>query len=256
MAGVAPGRYDPAALVDRARMATFLARLLDLLADELGLEPPPAPEAPTVYVQVVHAVPAGGEPVPGIGDAIRHELGLVDAWYRSQTGGLSPRWALEATGAVEMRTVTLDMSRSELEEAQYLSTVVDSVRRAGVADPDDLFVVYLDVGKFPCGFTTGVYAFLMMASCNIYPSASTPDFPFGASYLTVHELTHAMGAVPSCAPHHGNSGHVVDDNRDLLYAGPSQRDWPNLMLDPGRDDYYGHGRTDCTDIADHAVWAP
>jgi hypothetical protein len=238
-------------------MATFLARLIDFLADELDLEPPPPPppDAPTVYVNAVHAVPAGSDPVPGISDAIRHELGLVDAWYRTQTGGLGPRWALDASGAIEVRTVTLDMSRSELEQAQFTSTVIESVQRAGVADPDDLFVIYIDVGKYSCGFSSGTYAFLMMASCDIYPSASTPGFPFGTSYLAAHELTHALGAVASCAPHHGNSGHVVDDNRDLLYAGPNQRDWLNLMLDPGRDDYYGHGRTDCTDIAHHAVWA-
>lgn len=85
-------------------------------------------------------------------------------------------------------------------------------------------------------------------------SISTTAIPYGATYLTVHGLTHALGAVPDCAPNAGNGGHVIDDNRDILYAGSGDRDWDNPRPDPGRDDYYGHGRTDCGDVANHPVW--
>jgi hypothetical protein len=47
---------------------------------------------------------------------------------------------------------------------------------------------------------------------------------------------------------------VNDDNRDVVYGGNSQRDWEHITLDPGRDDYYGHGRTDCMDIARSPFW--
>jgi hypothetical protein len=44
---------------------------------------------------------------------------------------------------------------------------------------------------------------------------------------------------------------TADDPRDILYAG--RRDFANLMLDPGRDDYYATGNS-CADISTSALW--
>ena len=62
----------------------------------------------------------------------------------------------------------------------------------------------------------------------------------------LHELVHTLGFVAACAPHHTLAGHVSDDPRDLMYAGPLA--WQPSMLDVGRDDYFGHGAY-CDDLA-------
>src|SRR5678815_3372813 len=95
---------------------------------------------------------------------------------------------------------------------------------------------------------------LWMPACDIYPSATTPSFPYNATYLAAHEMTHAFGAVPDCAPHADGTGHANDDNRDVVYGGNSQRDWDHITLDPGRDACCGHGRDDCMDIARSPFW--
>ena len=58
---------------------------------------------------------------------------------------------------------------------------------------------------------------------------------------------------PGCAPNYALGSHVDDDRRDVIYSGPDDRDWANLTLDVGRDDYYMHGRDECPDIADHPL---
>jgi hypothetical protein len=94
---------------------------------------------------------------------------------------------------------------------------------------------------------------LVEAACNIYPT--THDvWPYGATYLAAHEMTHNLGAVPACALHSDGTGHISDDPRDVLYSGSQPRDWNHLMLDPGHDDYYATGRADCTDVSSSAYW--
>lgn len=69
---------------------------------------------------------------------------------------------------------------------------------------------------------------------------------------TIHELFHALGAVATCAPNHFE-GHVGDFPYDLMYRGDEP--WVPDTIDVDRDDYYGHGDPDCTDVARSAYWA-
>ena len=60
----------------------------------------------------------------------------------------------------------------------------------------------------------------------------------------VHELLHALGAVPRGAPNHcpdENDSHVCDDPNDLMYPTTDLVPLSSKTLDPGRNDYYGHG---------------
>jgi hypothetical protein len=56
-------------------------------------------------------------------------------------------------------------------------------------------------------------------------------------------------AVARCAPHHDaqSGGHVTDDPEDIMYARGSRTLTPR-RFDTGRDDYFGHGRSDCLDL--------
>jgi hypothetical protein len=69
-----------------------------------------------------------------------------------------------------------------------------------------------------------------------------------AGYLMLHEIFHTLGAAPECAPHHHRRGHAFDDRRDLMYAGEQYWQFP-LILDVGRDDYFGHADPDCLDVS-------
>ncbi len=243
-----------------------------LIAHATTTAPPvetiPAPEPPPTTpstIQVVYAVPADVTASSTIGAAISNEIPAVNAWFAAQHGGTGLSFATEG-GLLSIRTVALAETTAQLtamgEASAYSAVEVeigDAVERATFA-----LLVYIDAGTadFACGrtairsdaSTTTISSILWMSACNIHPSA-TSAWPYGATYLAGHELTHALGAVPSCAPHEGVSGHITDDPRDVLYWGSSPRDWLNLQLDPGHDDYYLTGRSDCLDIASSALWA-
>ncbi|MEO8692311.1 MAG: hypothetical protein ABI658_02280 [Acidimicrobiales bacterium] len=186
---------------------------------------------------------------------IQSELRSVREWFATQSGNRRPRFVLGANG-IEVTVVTIPVSTAELGasgwDAHY--TILRLLTEAGVLLDNEMGVIYVPSDGPACGATTN-HSILYMDACSIYPSGQF-GFPYGASYLAAHEMTHAFGAVPRCAPHYDGSGHVNSDNRDVLYQGPGGRDFLNLMLDPGHDDYYGHGRPDCVDIATHPAWLP
>jgi len=74
----------------------------------------------------------------------------------------------------------------------------------------------------------------------VYLGACT-DIP--TAIIAAHELIHAFGALPDGAPHAcpDTRGHPCDSEADVLYpfAMPGTT-LASLILDVGRDDYYGH----------------
>lgn len=75
-----------------------------------------------------------------------------------------------------------------------------------------------------------------------------PDGTHAIAVANFHELFHTLGAVARCAPHHSNesAGHVSDDPQDVMFP-RSSRTLPRF--DAGRDDYFGHGKPSCLDLA-------
>ncbi|MET0560985.1 MAG: hypothetical protein ABW012_05180, partial [Gaiellaceae bacterium] len=72
--------------------------------------------------------------------------------------------------------------------------------------------------------------------------------------VTAHEVLHTVGAVSNAAPNEcdgESSGHTCDDERDLMFPSIGGEALSSKLLDPGRDDYYGHagGWTDTQDSA-------
>lgn len=72
---------------------------------------------------------------------------------------------------------------------------------------------------------------------------------------TIHEIFHLFGAVASCAPNNGRGAHVVDHDLDIMSNSPVPQ-WEWTYIDFGRDDYYGHGRSDCVDISTSPYFEP
>ena len=77
-----------------------------------------------------------------------------------------------------------------------------------------------------------------------------------ADIAMLHEFGHGLGLVPACAPHQYLGGHASDGANDLMWTGNQPWDVANVSLDLNRDDYYGHGRTDCPDMATSAFLTP
>jgi hypothetical protein len=241
-----PGEYCPSELVRRDQMASFLGRAL-------GLDPiqPPAPvETPNDVIQAVYAVPADLAPVSGRTAAIANEIAQVQSWFDSQTGGLHPVFVRDGAG-VDVLTVNLTVTQADLQALSSPETpIVEQIHASAPETVGRNFAVVMEgnSGGAYCG-RTGSIVFIPIANCGIEPFASA-EWPYYGTYLMGHELTHLLGAVSFCAPNADGSGHVNDDNRDVLYSGPGGRDWDNLMLDVGNDDYYNHSNDGCPDIAD------
>ena len=201
--------------------------------------------------QAVYVVPSDKAPMEGLAPAIAHELAVVQSWYDSQTGGTHPVFVREGD-AISVVTVGLPGSLAEFDT---VGKIVSEIRPALPAVGNQHLVLYVE-GQLTsaegevtaCGWASN-HVVIPMDNCDIRPVLGS-NWPYGATYLLAHELAHVLGAVPECAPNHGYSGHALDDRRDLLYAGAEGRDWDNLVLDFGNDDYYNHGREDCFDIAD------
>lgn len=68
--------------------------------------------------------------------------------------------------------------------------------------------------------------------------------------VMVHEFFHAFGAVTSCSPNYVEGSHVNDATDDLMFEGTDRSPrGGETFIDVGRDDYYGHGRSDCLDVS-------
>lgn len=202
---------------------------------------------PAEAIQAVYVVPADKMPVEGRAAAIRHEIEVVQEWYDSQTGGTHPQFVRDGD-AISVATVTLS---SPLTESSTAAEVLVEIRAAlSVPKSQPLFFwVEGRLTRNACGWASGDYGVIPINNCDIRPMLGS-QWPYGATYLLAHEVAHLLGAVPECAPNADGTSHVSDDPRDLLYWGPEPRHWNNLMLDPGNDDYFNHGRDDCFDIAD------
>lgn len=205
----------------------------------------------TVSYRAVYSVPAGVAVDRELPAAIRHTVELTEAWFAAQTGGWRPRFDRDSAGQVIVDTV-------QLTTAESAQPAVDAIFARAMVPPGTTSVIWHDgtSERNACGtsFDRLDSIVMWMPQCTIYPRTSTSAFPYGATYLLAHELTHSFGAVERCAPHYDGTSHADDDPRDVIYQGQQPRQWDSLMLDPGRDDYYLHGRSDCPDIADSARW--
>jgi hypothetical protein len=242
----------------------------DLVVDVAGWFSGPTASSPTPGLppngslansfRVIYALPSDVPADPAITAGIPHEIDLVAGWFAGQTGGREPRFYAPG-GTLAVDTVVLPLAKAQIEgAADPLTTLADALHGLGYGVSGETVVAYVASMGTACGITqdnhgAATTVALWMPACDIYPSASTPSFPYNATYLAAHEMTHAFGAVPACAPHSDGTGHVNDDPRDVVYGGSSQRDWEHITLDPGHDDYYGTGRTDCLDIANSPFWA-
>lgn len=204
--------------------------------------------------RAIYVLASDQEADPGKYAAIGPSVNATNDWFAGQTaGGVRPRWVRDGSGAVVISTVQLPRPAAAYATATFASVVAE-LQVAAPTPAGQKTVVWFDVeSPNGCGVTGSGVSVLFEAACDIHPTANDV-FPFGATYLTAHEMTHNFGAVPACAPHSGGGGHVNDDPKDVLYSGPLDRVWASITLDPGHDDYYATGKPACPGIEGSPYW--
>jgi hypothetical protein len=223
--------------------------------------PATADRAPNVVagnaVRWVHAIPSDGpDDLAGLAAVMQADAEQIDAWWRGQDPARTPRndvAAFSCGAQLDITTVRLPRTSAQLSPlGGRFSTIVDSLEAAGLDSPFTKLVVYYDGpttdnnvcgqgGSDSSGFGAAVVYY---RSCTGVSTAA----------VAAHELLHTLGAVSRSAPNDcGNEqgGHTCDNEADLMHPSIGGEPLTSKLLDPGRDDYYGHsgGWTDTQDSA-------
>lgn len=196
-------------------------------------------------------------------------IASMDRWFRDQTGKTRLRFD------THQKQVDISFHRSNWTDSDlkardpYIRDELEKeLRRAGFDRPLKLYAVYYDGhsahscggGAWPPTLVGTMGALYLQGappgspSCASNPLAEPADPPGYLEFAMLHELFHTLGAAATCGPHEHSAGHVDDDRKDLMYAGPQA--WAPAGLDVGMDDYFGHGDSECLDLARSAFLHP
>src|SRR5262249_18711285 len=196
-------------------------------------------------VHWIYLIPSdGSDNLAAVAAAMQSEAEQIDAWWRGQASTRTPRndvTTFSCGSQLDISTIRSTRSSAQLTpSAGRFSAIVDAVQAAGFASPFTKYLVYYD-GPVDddnlCGqggSNGGVGgAIVFFRSCSgVSPAAVAP-----------HELPPTIGAVPSSAPNDcpgANAGHTCDDQNDIMYPAIGPEGLSTKVLDPGRNDYYGH----------------
>jgi List-Bact-rpt repeat protein len=193
------------------------------------------PQVHTVYVHPSD----GADRLATFADAIQTNAESIDAWWRGQDATRAPRFDLFpfACGPqLDLAGVQLTVTGASIADGSSAYGQIGSqLQETALLTPDDDALVYYDgpeTNTDLCGIGGGGLAVVFVNACTDVDSAR----------VAAHELGHALGAVDDGAPHRcPDSGHTCDNAADLMYpfVVPGQP-LAVAILDPGRDDYYGH----------------
>lgn len=190
---------------------------------------------------------------------LTRSIAVAQAWLRQESGGY--RFRMDTRGGQpDITGVRLDLTDAQVMGGgvRQRDLLERELIRRGFNVLGKIYVAYYEGGHqstcgdgfLPPSLPGNLVAIYLHGTppgarpCDTNPFATTEGFPGYLEFSFAHEIFHGMGFVATCAPH-SNNGHVGDDPTDLMYAG--SQPWAPSRLDPGRDDYFGHGRTNCPD---------
>ena len=197
-------------------------------------------------VHWVYLIPSdGADNLSAVATAMQSDAEQIDAWWRGQDPTRTPRNDVATFSCGTQLDITT--VRSTRSSAQLTSTsarfpaIADTLQRAGLTSSLTKYLVYYDGpvdddnicgqgGSDGSGFGVAVVYY---RSCAGVSTAA----------VAAHEFLHTIGAVPSAAPNDcpgDNSGHTCDDESDIMYPAIGGDGLSAKVLDPGRNDYYGH----------------
>jgi hypothetical protein len=200
----------------------------------------------------VYAIPSDGpDNLAGLASVMQADAEQIDAWWRGQDPARTPRNDVAPFTCGTQLDITPHRTPQSTAQLSPLggrySGIVDALRAAGFESSFTKYVVYYDgptAATDVCGQGAEVpgVAVVYVRSCVGVSTAA----------VAVHEFLHTIGAVSRQAPNDcadENSGHTCDNEADLMFPSIGDDPLSAKLLDPGRDDYYGHagGWTDTQD---------
>jgi hypothetical protein len=195
-------------------------------------------------VRVVYAFPSdapdrSAERAP----LISADVDEMQTWWRTQDAEREPRF--DRTGfacglQVDLFVVRLQQDSATLRGDRF-GHVAEGVLSVTGRSRFEKHLVYYDgpVDNLDlCGQGGGTpdgdgVAIVYLGACSGVPTAA----------VAAHELLHSFGALADSGPPHAcpdTKAHPCDSPLDLLYFAASEAPLSGLVLDVGRDDYYGH----------------
>jgi hypothetical protein len=196
----------------------------------------------------VYLIPSdGADNLGSVATVMQSDAEQIDAWWRGQDPVRAPRNDLASFPCgtqLDITSVRSTLSSSQLAPLEgRFTSIFQSLQQAGLTSSFTKYLVYYDgpseednvCGQGGSSDPTGGpgLAVVFYRSC------------VGISTATVaaHEFLHTTGAVPASAPHScagETSGHTCDTEADVMYPFIGDGGLSAKLLDPGRDDYYGH----------------
>jgi hypothetical protein len=230
----------------------------------------------TVVGAQIHVIYAYGADMPDRSDVwaprIARDLAGVDGWWQREDSTRAPRFDLAdfpcdtTFGRLDITTFPLPNPTAAYNASDRAGAVnaltLDVAKQFGTTAMGKAYLVYLDlpvpaIGATVCGitrrgassqpnFANGMaFVFLRPESsgCGVGNGAGSGNgWP---ARTAAHELLHLISGSLVGAPHvcPDDTGHICDPPYDILQSagGPGQTTLGQAGLDPGRDDYYGHG---------------
>jgi hypothetical protein len=209
-----------------------------------------APDFPAgAEVHLVYAVPEdGADNFATFSQQIVDDVTRIDAWWRAQDPTRAPRFDLAPSStcadlaALDITFVRLGAVAGELLRNTYSAVRAAIPPSSGLTELAKRYLVYYDgpvqdttvcgVGSGGRFAKEGGVAMVLARACA----------GVGTAVTAAHELLHAMGALPTGAPHScpGDRGHPCDSEQDILYPRATGTPLESLFLDVNHDDYYAH----------------
>jgi hypothetical protein len=229
----------------------------------------------TVAGAQIHVVYAFGADLPDRSDfwapRIARDLAGVDGWWQREDPTRTPRFDLADFpcdtdfGRLDITTLPLPSPTDTYNAGDRVATlnalVPDVTKHFGPPAIGKSYLVYLDlpvpaIGPGVCGiarrstspepnFSNGM-AFVFLrpesAGCVVSNAGTGNGWP---ARTAAHELLHVIAGSLAGDPHMcpDDTGHICSPAFDILQSAgaPGQTTLGQAALDPGRDDYYGHG---------------
>ena len=169
----------------------------------------------------------------------------IDAWWRREDPTRVPRndlTQLSCGAQLDLTSLRLPRSSAALAvQGGRFVTLFDLLRAANFGSRFTKYIVYFDgpvEDPDVCGQGASSSSGIGVATVYLQACAGV-----STAAVAVHEFLHTIGAVPRGAPNNcpePNSGHTCDNPTDLMHPFLDGLPLDAKVLDPGRDDYYGH----------------
>jgi hypothetical protein len=195
----------------------------------------------------IYLIPSdGADHLGSVAPVMQSDAEQVDAWWRGQDSTRTPRNDITTFSCgtqLDVTTVRSTLSSAQLAPLDNRFTLIfETLSQAGLTSQFTKYLLYYDgpsqddnvCGQGGSSSVNGFgLAVVYYRSCVGISTAA----------VVAHEFLHTIGAVPTGAPHGctgETSGHTCDSSADLMHPFIGQGGLSAKVLDPGRDDYYGH----------------